>query len=213
MSQAQEAEDGFVIFGRPLRGRTCGGCTACCTIVPVVLPSGHKPAGERCPHQFSKGCRIYARRPDPCQAWTCRWMFDEDAGGLRRPDLSGYIIDPMLDTITANGRPMEILQVWVDPARRDAHRAPELRAYLRVIAQKHGIPTLVRWSSSDGMILIPPELCQEREWLELGSAMLSEDEMKAKIAEAGGPPPGRFRLEGTDGPRAFVLERERGPDA
>ena len=44
--------------------------------------------------------------------------------GIRRPDLAGYAIDPMLDTILVDKQPVEVIQVWVDPARREAHRDP-----------------------------------------------------------------------------------------
>lgn len=93
------------IIGAPLPGRSCGSCTACCTQVPVRLEDGQvKPANIRCRHlRASQRCSVYAARPLDCRAWSCRWLFDQAAEGLRRPDRGGYIVDPMLDTILLNG--------------------------------------------------------------------------------------------------------------
>jgi hypothetical protein len=179
------AAPGLLIFGLPVRNRSCGACTLCCTLPPVDLPRGKKLAGERCEHVCSKGCRIYARRPDPCRVWQCRWLFDPATAGLRRPDHSGYIVDPMPDTILSNGQPVDVLQVWVDPKRRDAHRDPALRAYLLGVAETHRMPAIVRWSSTDGMVLAAPCFNEEGEWLELYSEMLTEEGLAAKLAEAG----------------------------
>jgi hypothetical protein len=93
--------NGLQIFGEAVRGRACGSCTACCTQVPVALPDEHKPANVRCKHLRSKGCGIYANRPRPCVAWSCRWLFDEDTAELRRPDQAGYVIDCAPDTVLA----------------------------------------------------------------------------------------------------------------
>ena len=84
-SSAAQA-NGWSIFGPPIRGRSCGSCKLCCTLVPVQLREGHKPSGVRCPHLTSRGCGIYATQPEPCAAWSCKWLFDEATAGLRRPD-------------------------------------------------------------------------------------------------------------------------------
>ena len=150
-----------------------------------MLPSGPKPANTRCQHLSRKGCRIYATRPEPCRYWSCRWLFDEATAGLRRPDHSGVIIDPTLDTILADGRPIDVLQIWCDPRRPDAHRAPALRAYLADVERRHGLISIARWNSADGVILVPPRLSKSREWLELGGSMCSEAAMRGKLAAAG----------------------------
>lgn len=179
--------EGFTIYGPPLRGRSCGSCKACCTIVPVELPTGNKAANVRCPHLYSRGCSIYATRPRPCVLWSCRFLFDPLAVGLRRPDQSGYIVDAMLDTVMANGQPIEALQLWIDPARPDAHRAPELRAYLAEIGRIFGLPTIARWNSSDGFLLLPPFMNTEGEWLEIGGALVDQADLNARIVASGNP--------------------------
>jgi hypothetical protein len=167
--------------------RRCGPCTMCCTHVPVSLPPpvGEKPAGVPCPHLSDhRRCGIYASRPRVCMAWSCRWLFDPDTSGLQRPDQGGYIISPDLQAFTINEQPMLSLQIWLDPARPDAHRDPTLRAYLLKIWQRHGIPASVRTTNREGesaMLLIPPTKPGE-EWIEEQSNMVSQEEMDAAIA-------------------------------
>lgn len=177
----------ITIYGQPIRGRSCGSCKLCCTLLPVDLPEGKKPANEKCRHVFSKGCSIYENRPIPCRYWSCRWLFDEATANLRRPDKTGYIIDSALDTILAEGEPVEVFQVWVDPERRDAHRDPALRAFLLEMATRYRLPAIIRWSSSDGMVLVAPPMTKDREWLELTSNMKSSEEMTELLGDDAQP--------------------------
>jgi hypothetical protein len=173
----------FVIYGPPVKGRSCGSCKACCTWLPVDLPEGKKPAGVKCRHLFSKGCSIYEHRPTPCEYWSCCWLFHEDTEGLKRPDKGGYIIDSSLDTILADDKPVDVIQVWIDPNRREAHRAPELRAYILHVAEKYGMPAIIRFGSYDGYVLIAPPLSQDNDWMEISSNMRTEAEMTEMLGD------------------------------
>src|SRR5271163_4185529 len=153
-----EGPGAISIYGQPIRGRKCGSCKICCTLLPVDLPSGKKPANVKCCNLRLSGCAIYSHRPTPCKYWLCRWLFDDMTADLRRPDKSGYVIDSALDTIIADGEPVEVIQVWVDPLRRDAHRDPAFREYILEVANKYRIPAIIRWGSNDGMVLIAPPL-------------------------------------------------------
>lgn len=178
---------GFTIYGEPIRGRSCGSCKLCCTLLPVDLPRGKKLANEKCEHLCSKGCSIYEHRPMPCRYFNCRWLFDENTSNLRRPDKSGYVIDPMLDGILADERPIDVIQVWIDPERRDAHRDPALREYLSKMADIYGLPAIIRWDSKEAMLLIAPQLNSENEWVEIGGDkmnMRTEDDMKRLYNQA-----------------------------
>lgn len=181
--------NGWTIYAEPIRGRSCGECKACCTQVPAQLDDETKPANVRCRHVCSKGCAIYPTRPDPCRYWSCKWLFDPMTGDLRRPDRSGYIIDPALDTVLKDGQPVEIIQVWVDPNRRAAHRDPALRAYLVAVAEQFGLAAIVRFSSTDGLVLVAPSLSGTGDWLEIDQAPISEAAMQAKLAEVGASRP------------------------
>jgi hypothetical protein len=175
-----ESEDQFsvVLLADPTRGRACGGCRLCCVLLPVDLPEGHKPANQRCSHlSTSKGCTIYKDRPNPCRQWSCRWLFDANTADLRRPDHAGYVIDAMPDQIrmtdneTGKAVTMPVLQVWCDPTRPDAWRDKPLARYMRLMAARHGMATLIRWSSKDALTIFPPELSDDGHWHEQGGTV------------------------------------------
>ena len=195
--------EGFLIYGDPVRGRSCGGCTLCCTLVPVQLPTGDKPANTRCPAlSATKRCRIYAARPRVCRMWSCRWLFDDDTAELRRPDHAGYVIDPMLDTVLIDGKPVEVLQVWCDPKRPEAHRDPALRAYLEGIAAEYRLPAIVRYDSARAFGLFAPPITDDGQWFEQDSEMHTAVEMAAKIAASRGTRAERPLVATTRAPRA-----------
>ena len=162
--------------------RKCGECTLCCKLLPQV--ELHKPGGQRCDHQrMGKGCAIYARRPPSCRLWNCRWLVEDDTADLSRPDRSHYVIDIMPDFVTArphDGGPpvhIQVVQVWVDPNHRDAHRDPQLRAYLARRGEEN-IAALIRYSETDGFVLAPPAMNDKDEWVEIRTGV-SEHEHSA----------------------------------
>lgn len=165
-----EREDGSatITFDDRGIGRSCGGCTLCCKLLPVL--SLGKRGGQKCAHQrFGKGCTIYATRPRECRSWSCRWLCDARTHDLPRPDRAHYVIDLKYDKVVAQDKetrretPVSVLQVWVDPAFPDAHRAPSLRAYMARL----NIAAVVRFNQRDGFLLAPPKLSDGHNWLEL----------------------------------------------
>lgn len=182
----------WAILGPPVRGRSCGTCTSCCTLVPVELGDEDKPSNVRCKHVCSRGCGIYAARPDPCRYWSCRWLFDDATAELRRPDKSGYIIDSMLDTIGVDGRAREVIQIWVDPARPDAHHDPALRRYLAAMAERYGLAAIVRWEYPRAMVLAAPCLTGG-DWVERESEMVTREAVANTIAATSNFKPTRSR--------------------
>jgi hypothetical protein len=159
--------------------RKCGSCTLCCKLVPV--PELEKPAGQRCEHQRSTGCRIYPRRPGSCRFWNCRWLANADAADLSRPDRAHYVIDIMPDYVIA--RPddggadttIPVVQVWVDPAYPDAHRDPALRAFLARRGEE-GYAAMIRYSSGAGFLLAPPAMSDDGQWHECINTSVSSSE-------------------------------------
>ena len=178
-------DKGWVFFAQPIRGRSCGSCTACCTRIAVDLDDGYKPQEERCKHLCSKGCSIYKRRPRACAAWSCRWLFDPLTAGMRRPDRSGIILDPMLDTIIKDGRPVEVAQVWIDPRRPTVHEDPELRAFLVAIAARHGLAAIVRFAYPKAMVVVAPSLSGLPDWIEQTMDVEPKAVIDAKLAQLG----------------------------
>lgn len=175
--------------------RQCGGCTACCKILPVVELG--KPALTRCDHQrHGKGCTIYERRPPSCRLWSCLWLTDEQTGNLSRPDRSHYVIDPVPDYVTAQkddgtAEDWPVMQIWVDERHPDAHRDPALRAML----DRFEIMAIVRTGSDQAFLLVPPSKNPAGEWVEQRSNVNMERQRDpgrtARAWEALGRGPGR----------------------
>lgn len=152
--------------------RRCGDCSLCCKLLPNVALD--KPAGQACKFQrHGKGCTIYARRPEECQFWSCRWLASPDeTPGMRRPDRSHYVIDAMPDTVrltsneTGEVIEMQAVQVWIDPAFPAVQNDSELRAYMLKMATEHNMPGLLRWSNRIATAVFPPPLNQDGQWHE-----------------------------------------------
>jgi hypothetical protein len=152
--------------------RKCGDCSLCCKLLPNVALE--KPASKPCQYQrHGHGCTIYPKRPEECQVWSCRWLAaPEETAGMRRPDRSHYVIDPMPDSIrmthNESGEVMEIeaAQIWVDPAFPRTKDDPELRAYMLKMAVEHSMPTLLRWSNRVATAVFPPPINSDGEWHE-----------------------------------------------
>ena len=169
--------------------RACGDCMLCCTLLPVE--EFGKAAGERCQFaKFGKGCSIYSRRPGSCALWNCRWLVNDDTAELRRPDRSHYVIDIMPDFVRAVhntdpslSRNWEVIQVWVDPKYRDAHRDPMFRRYI----DRQRKCALIRYSSREGFLLAPPSVTGDG-WFEKESGFNEEPQhtLQQIAAELGG---------------------------
>ena len=170
-------------------GRVCGGCTACCKLPPIPGPPLYKPAGVRCRHaRTGKGCSIYATRPMPCRVWACRWLADKETAGMPRPDRCHYVIDIIEDYIElvpdggGERQRVGVLQVWVDPAFRDAYKAPELRAYMLRMAAEHRMATIIRYSSREAFTIFPPPIAADGQWHEARNGkVVSRDDADRRI--------------------------------
>lgn len=180
-----EDDDGnaSITFDDVGTGRSCGSCTLCCKLLPV--PTIGKKANQRCEYQrASKGCSIYHVRPDSCRAWSCRWLADPMTAGMPRPDRCHYVIDVSYDCIVLSneetGEVLErsALQVWIDPAFPDAHKAPELRAFIDRMGAKWGVVAIIRWGSADGMVLWPPSVSGDKQWHETGASRVPRAEVE-----------------------------------
>ena len=151
--------------------RSCGDCSACCSIMPIG--ELNKGSHQRC--QFltdnKLGCSIYAKRPRSCREWACIWAYlpHDTPHGLKRPDLGGYLIDMLPDTIVLQLDSGELIrsvvcQIWLAANKRDAHKSPELREYLNYLGEG-GVPALIRYGHNSGFVLFPPSIT-ESGWIE-----------------------------------------------
>jgi hypothetical protein len=155
--------------------RQCGDCSLCCKLVPV--PPLGKPASEPCRYQkFRKGCTVYRTpsMPPECALWSCRWLVNDDAAELSRPDRLRYVIDVMPDFISlrddATGEliNIQVVQICIDPNHREAHRDPALRRWLHRRAEQ-GIAATIRINIREAIALFAPPLSADGNWHEMGS--------------------------------------------
>jgi hypothetical protein len=148
-----------------MNARSCGDCTLCCTLIPVS--EINKAAGKQCwfLRKRKGGCLVYRGPmfPRSCKLWSCGWLLNMDAEHLARPDNAHYVIDPSPDYIVVSaadgthGR-LPVVQIWIDPKFPDAHRNPNLRAWINRRAKTHGQAALIRFNSSDAIVLLPPDI-------------------------------------------------------
>jgi hypothetical protein len=112
-------------------------------------------------------------------------MMDIYAKELKRPDKTGYCIDPMIDrVVSSDGDIIVVIQVWVDPKRPNAHRDPALRAYLADMWQRFNLFAIVRFGNDGGFMLVPPNADDNTEWLEIESHMHSPEDLQAIMQAA-----------------------------
>lgn len=159
--------------------RQCGDCQLCCRLLPVrALPLLDKGAGINCQFQkFHKGCTVYRtpKMPSECVMWNCRWLVNDDADDLSRPDRSHYVLDIMPDFITlvdddtGTKTEIQVAQVWNDPRHPDAHRDPKLRAWMFRRAEQ-GVASIVRYNNHDAFTIFAPPLAGDGEWHEVSSS-------------------------------------------
>lgn len=184
-------EQGNGNFGLSLaeaeKGRSCGGCQLCCKLVPVFEDTFRKPAGTRCQHaKHGKGCTIYARRPESCIAWSCRWLSDPLTAGLPRPDRSHCVIDLETDLVTrrfedGSTKDLPVLQVWVDPAYPDAWKAPAMLTWLQAMAERFGYAAIVRLSSHKAIVVVAPALSGQGWVVVTDGVVMARNEQEAGI--------------------------------
>lgn len=76
----------------------CGGCTLCCTVLPV--PWLDKPAGRDCSHcAVGVGCEIFNTTiPEKCKEFSCAWRQMRAVHPALRPDRCGVVFEKIADT-------------------------------------------------------------------------------------------------------------------
>lgn len=87
-----EADLETTLLGPVLADRSCGDCTACCSVLTVDTPDFKKPAGTPCVNLTERGCGIHAVRPTICRTWFCAWRRVAEMPDWARPDRSGLLV-------------------------------------------------------------------------------------------------------------------------
>ena len=104
--------------------------------------------------------------PLSCRQWSCVWLLDPSIPNLARPDRAHYVIDPTPDYVTVGNTHISVVQIWVDPNHRHAHRDPALRSFLLERFTAFGQLGIVRFNSTDAIVLLPPPFTPNGEWIE-----------------------------------------------
>lgn len=142
-------------MARPQGLRSCGGCTECCTVVPVDLVTLQKPAYARCPHLSEAfeakgpGCGIYPTRPTTCRAWSCVWLDSPVLPDELRPDRCGVTVDPTVDLIRVDGEEKPAIQCWVSPGHEEtALENPLVHGLIRSLLRDNKM-SFILWRMKD----------------------------------------------------------------
>jgi hypothetical protein len=112
--------------------------------------------------------------PIECSLWNCRWLVNDDAAELSRPDRAHYVIDitpdfvTHVDNETGEQQHIEVVQIWIDPKHPDAHRDPALRRWIFRRAER-GIAALIRFNQRDALVLYAPPFDAGGDWHEITS--------------------------------------------
>ena len=125
-------------------GRSCGPCTACCK--PFKVPEVGKHDASWCPHCVkSKGCNIYAQRPDACRKFACIWL-NGKGGENDRPDRLGVMMD--VEELQLGSRIIGIIHFW--EIKKGAIDSPRVRAIAEANKNNGFVVTLHAMRGDDG---------------------------------------------------------------
>lgn len=158
--------------------RACGDCQLCCKLLPI--PALNKPAGRKCQFQrHHKGCIVHgtAQQPSACRLWFCRWLINDDAANLPRPDRAHYVIDMMPDELaitddqTGKRHSFTAIQVWVDPDYPDAWRDDDAFFAWVKGKGKQGFPILLRNGTREASGIFTPDVSPTGEWIIQGGTI------------------------------------------
>jgi uncharacterized protein len=77
--------------GMEVPGRTCSGCTLCCSLLGIVELK--KPVFTICKHcVIGKGCKIYEVRPQTCAEFYCSYRISADLPEYWNPKICGMVL-------------------------------------------------------------------------------------------------------------------------
>lgn len=139
---------------KPFPGKSCGSCTACCTVVPVRelgLKGWHRCPHVRTPPASAVGCSIYPKRPLSCQLWSCGWLAS-DWPDEYRPDRCGVIVDPLEDVAWFDDKETVTIRFWVLPGCEDNWERDPAKTLIMTVVH-NGFAVLWDMPPKDGVQL------------------------------------------------------------
>jgi len=130
-------------LGPLVSGRSCGECTACCSVPEIDFPELKKPARVLCQHSSGTGCGIYDHRPAGCRDFYCVWRHIEAMPDRTRPDQLG-----MMFVLRAEDRPKTVFEnlyiVGWPVETPDVMSKPDVQRSLAMFARDI-FPVFVQW--------------------------------------------------------------------
>lgn len=139
-------------FGPLVERRTCGDCTACCTVAAVA--ELEKPADTACRHAVAGGCAIYEERPQSCRAFHCGWRRLPWLPTMFRPDRCGVIV--MLEHAPAAANPFDRKCLVIRGIDRNPMDDPALLRRIVDLVGRRPLPVFVSAPGSGMKSLIHP---------------------------------------------------------
>jgi hypothetical protein len=78
----------------PAKGRSCGGCDLCCTILRVAADEWKEPklSFDPCRYLIKHRCTVYKGRPEVCRTYQCSWL-DGTLPDKYAPQKTGIVVN------------------------------------------------------------------------------------------------------------------------
>ena len=132
--------------------RDCGGCTECCTLLPIE--PFDKPGYQKCQHECAAGCAIYDTKPECCNQFTCAWREADGMAKSWRPDKTGIVVW-FTFLIGTNGERTPVLRAT---RRDDSRMHRQTRQYL--MAMSYQVPIQIEVGEMNSLWQDGEELIQ-----------------------------------------------------
>jgi uncharacterized protein len=130
-------------------GRTCSGCTLCCSLLGIV--ELQKPVFTICRHcVIGKGCKIYEVKPQTCTDFLCSYRISADLAEYWNPRVCGMVLHreahgktDMISVICSNSAKHRWKEepYWSDIKRMVAALHVRYDGYVRIL--RKGAPVLI----------------------------------------------------------------------
>ncbi len=122
----------------PHPGKSCGSCTACCTVMAVNELG--KGIYEHCQHlrpviAKDQGCQIYQSRPASCRIWSCSWLCSDMAEDMR-PNRCGVVINPLTAQVEIEGKVRTARTINAMTGFEEAFRTEPVRSAVLAITKE-----------------------------------------------------------------------------
>ncbi len=145
----QTPQINVALGGREVSGRTCSGCTLCCSLLGIV--ELQKPVFTICKHcVIGKCCKIYEVKPQECTDFLCYYRISPEVAEYWNPKVCGMVLHrevtggiDMISVMCSSGAKHRWKQepYWSDIKQMAAAAHVGYGGYVRII--RKGKPVLI----------------------------------------------------------------------